>query len=88
MKYSPIAFANATALTIAVVYVVCVGSVLLFPSSAMSIAQSWFHGLDLSKISAFNVTFWSAIQGLITATIGSWLVGFLFGWSLGKFSKK
>lgn len=88
MKHNPVVTANAAALTIAVVYVICAVSILLFPGLSMTVAQSWFHGLDLSKISAFNVTFESAMQGFITATIGSWLVGYLFGWSLEKFSKK
>jgi hypothetical protein len=88
MKHSPVAFANAAALTIAAVYLVCAGSVVLFPGLVMSITQSWFHGFDLSSLSAFNVTFGSALEGLITSVVGMWLVGYLFGWSLEKFSKK
>lgn len=87
MKHNPVVTANAAALTIAVVYVVCAVSILLFPGLSMTVAQSWFHGLDLSRISALNVTLGSFILGLVTSTIGAWLVGYLFSWSFEKFSK-
>ncbi len=81
MKHNPMVTAKAAALTTAVVYLVCAVSIWLFPDLSMSIAQSWFHGLDLSKISAFNLTLGSVVLGLITATIGGGLIGYLFGWS-------
>lgn len=88
MKHEPKATANAMAVTVGVIYIVCVVSVVLLPGLAMTVAQSWFHGLDLSKISAFNVTLGSFILGLITSTAGSWLIGYIFASAYNYFAKK
>jgi hypothetical protein len=88
MKHDPIPTANASAVTIALIYVVCALAVVLFPSLAMSTAQSWFHGLDLSKIATFNVTPASFIQGLISSTLGTWIVGYFFAKTYNYFAKK
>lgn len=78
MKHYPLATANASAVTTAVIYVVCTATVVFLPDLSMTIAQSWFHGIDLSKISSFNITVGSFILGIITATVGAWLIGFVF----------
>ena len=88
MKHEPNATAKALAVTTAVIYVVCAAAVVLLPDLTMSVAQSWFHGLDLSRISVFNVTWGSFIQGLITATAGTWLVGYLFASTYNYFLEK
>ena len=87
MKHQPYATANALAVTTAVIYVVCALAVILFPDLAMSVAQSWFHGLDLTKISSFNITFGSFVLGIITATGGAWLVGLVFAKAYNQFSR-
>lgn len=88
MKHEPNATANAVAVTVALIYVVCAVVVVLLPDLAMSVAQSWFHGLDLSKISAFNVTPGSFVLGLITSTAGAWLIGYVFANVYNYFVKK
>jgi hypothetical protein len=88
MKHEPNATANAVAVTIAVIYIVCAAAVVIFPSQAMFIAQSWFHGLDLSKIAVLNVTLGSFILGLATSTAGGWLIGYIFANTYNYFVKK
>jgi len=88
MKHEPNATANALAVTIGIIYVVCAAAVVLFPDLAISVAQSWFHGLDLSKISAFNVSLGSFILGLITSVAGSWLIGYVFANAYNYFVKR
>lgn len=88
MNHEPNATANATAVTVAVIYVVCAAAVVILPDLAMTVAQSWFHGLDLSKISVLNVTLGSFILGLITSTAGAWLIGYVFASAYNYFSKK
>lgn len=78
MKHYPLATANASAATTAVIYVVCTAAVVFLPDLFMTIAQSWFHGIDLGKISSFNITVGSFVLGIITATVGAWLIGFIF----------
>lgn len=84
----PMATANAAAVTIIVIYIVCAGAVLVAPDFAMGIAGSWFHGIDITKIAALNITLASFIWGLITSTIGTWLVGYLFALLYNKFVEK
>lgn len=88
MKHEPNATANAAAVTVAALYVICRIAVALFPDLAMSVAQSWFHGLELSKISGWNLSMGSFILGLATSAGGAWLVGYLFANVYNYFVKK
>ena len=78
MKLNALAFANATALVVAVVYVVCVVTVALFPEFMMSLAQSWFHGLALSPLSDWQKTPGTFVLGLVSATGLAWAVDYIF----------
>ncbi|MBI3397332.1 hypothetical protein HY045_02550 [Candidatus Woesebacteria bacterium] len=87
MRHSPLVFANAFAVTTAVVYVVCRMLVGLLPDLSFTIAQSWFHGIELTKLNSWNLTAEAFILGVVTATLGAWLVGYFFGITLNFFSK-
>ena len=78
MKHEPNTTANAATITVAVIFVACRVAVALFPDLAMTIAQSWFHGLQLSKVSGWDLSLGSFILGLVTSSGGAWLVGYLF----------
>lgn len=78
MKQYPLATANALAATTVVIYVVCTAAVVFLPDLSITIAQSWFHGIDLSKSPSVNITVSSFVLGIITVTIGAWLIGFVF----------
>lgn len=56
MKHLPVPTANATAATVAVIYIVCALGVLLVPDLAMTIARSWFHGIDIRKLTLSTQT--------------------------------
>ncbi|OGY17388.1 MAG: hypothetical protein A2784_02820 [Candidatus Chisholmbacteria bacterium RIFCSPHIGHO2_01_FULL_48_12] len=88
MKHEPLVTANAIAVTVAALYVVCRIAVALFPDLAMTVAQSWFHGLELSKVSGWNLSLGSFILGLITSAAGGWLIGYVFANSYNYFVKK
>lgn len=81
------AIANALAVTTAVVFVVCRLLVGLFPDLSFAIAQSWFHGIELSKLSVENLTLASFVVGLVSSTITAWLVGYVFTMVYKLFSK-
>lgn len=87
MKHEPIVTGNAIAVTTTVIYVICRVAVALFPDLSMAIAQSWFHGIEISKISGWNLSTGSFILGLITITAGAWLVGYLFAYVYNYFLK-
>lgn len=88
MKHNPTVTANATAITTAIVYVVCRVGFLVAPELSMAIGRSWFHGIDISLIAAKNMPPGSFMLGLISATIGAWLVGYLFANLYNAFLKK
>ncbi len=88
MKHNPLTTANAIAATTAIVYVVCRVLVGLFPEISMNVAKSWFHGIDISKISAWNLSTESFILGIVSATIFAWLVGYLFAVLYNYFLKQ
>lgn len=88
MKRQPFATANATAVTMAAIFTVCRVAVALFPDLTVSIAQTWFHGLEISKASAWSLSIESFVLGLITATAGTWLAGYLFATLYNYFTKK
>jgi len=88
MKKNPTATAHAAAITTAVIYVVCALLVIIAPDFSINVAQAWFHGLDITKISAYNVTVGSFVWGLITSTAGMWIVGYIFAHLYNTFADK
>ena len=78
MKHSPISTANAVSVTSAILYVFCRIAVSLFPDLSMSIAQSWFHGLEISKVTGWSLSLGSFVVGLVSLTVAAWLTGYLF----------
>lgn len=88
MKLNKLAFANALAATTAIIDVLCALAIALAPDLAMSVAQSWFHGLDLSRISSWNVTVGSFVLGLVTLTALAWGAGYSFAAAYNVFGVK
>lgn len=88
MKHEPTVTANAVAATTAVVFVSCRTLVGFFPDAFFAIAQSWFHGIQLSKLDAFDLTLSSFVLGLVSASVTAWLIGYLFAWTYNWFLKK
>ncbi len=88
MKHDPNATANASAITIGVVYVVCRIAIALFPDLTMAIAQALFHGLVLNNSSSWNLSFGSFVLGLVTSVVGTWLIGYLFARLYNYFLKR
>ena len=88
MKHDPNVTANATAATGAILYIFCRIAVSLFPVLSMSIAQSWFHGLEISQLSGWSLSMGSFVLGLISITIAAWLTGYLFAKIYNYFAKR
>lgn len=72
------AIPNALAVTTAIVYVACRVLVGIFPDTAITLAQSWFHGIELSKLGGWNLTTQAFILGIISSTVTAWIIGYIF----------
>ncbi len=89
MKHDPMATANAAAVTVAFIAVVCALAIILAPEVSLGVAQSWFHGIDLTKVrTAIAPSAGSVVYGWITATIGGWIVGYVFATAYNWFAPK
>jgi len=88
MKYDPKATANGVAITAGTIYIVCRVGVAFFPDLLMTITQLWFHGLELARVSGWNLSLGSFVLGLISLLIVAWLVGYFFANSYNYFVKK
>lgn len=72
------AIPNALAVTTAIVYMVCRVLVSLFPDASFAVAQSWFHGIALSKLGSWDLTFGSFVLGIISSAATVWIIGYIF----------
>lgn len=88
MKHDINATANASAAVVALIYLVCRVAVWILPDLSMTIAQSWFHNIDITTLPTPVSDSGTFVFGLATATAGAWLVGYAFAWSYNWFLKK
>ena len=88
MKFHKTILANAFALTIGVTYLICRLLTMLVPGMFMQITKSWFHLIDLTRISGSDLGPGLFILGLLSSVISAWLFGYLLGWSIEYFSKQ
>lgn len=79
-RINPAGLGLALAITTAVLSLVCAGLVAIAPGQVAAIFQSWWHGLDVSQLTATAppMTLQSVAIGFITITAFAFLVGFLF----------
>lgn len=86
MKLNEMAFANASGILIAIVYVVCAVLVAVLPDLFKAISASWFHGINIDSI-------WTGeprgnfVLGLLSAVAASWAAGWLFARIYNKLVK-
>lgn len=78
MKLKGYIVANALAGTTAIVFVVCRILVGFFPDASFAVVQSWFHGIELSKLSTWNLTTSVFVLGLVSSTITAWVIGYIY----------
>jgi hypothetical protein len=80
-RLNPWRTGGATALTVAIVSVVCAVAVYLFPQGTVDFVNSWTHGLDLTVLRSDRpwTLDWLAL-GLFNVTLTGFLIGVLFAW--------
>lgn len=80
MKKAKIVLANAFALTVAILWVVCSLIIAVFPAFALTVTTWWMHGLALSAMGTWNLTWGNFFLGGVTLVVAAWLSAYLFGW--------
>jgi len=73
--------ASALAITAVLLNLVCAATVALWPAEAISLANSWMHGLDLQPIRATApMSLGGFIAGSVTLAAVSFIVGSVYAW--------
>lgn len=75
-KLNPLRVGGAMALTAAVISLVCMVAVFLFPDGTINFVNAWVHGLDLTILKSDKP--WT-LSGLAYGLFGASLTGFLSG---------
>ncbi|MDO8340398.1 MAG: DUF5676 family membrane protein [Candidatus Woesebacteria bacterium] len=78
MKHNPISTANAFAITTGIFYVACRILVGLFPNLMFTVAQSWFHGVALTKFDTSGLNISTFLMGLVSSFVFAWVAGYIF----------
>ncbi len=70
---------SATALTAAMINLICAVAVYMFPAATLGFISSWAHGLNLNiVISKTTLIFGSVANGIFNVTLTGFLIGVLF----------
>jgi len=82
-------FAHAGALMMAGFYLFCVVLSYIAPDFLFSVAQSWVHSLNLEVLRDANpISLGSIVTGLLTSTVATWVVAYVFAETYNKLSGK
>jgi len=78
-KLNQNAIALAVGITTALVYLICLVFVAIFPlETVITVANYFVHGIDISSIAAKNITFAKSIIGLVIVSLSSAATGYIF----------
>ena len=71
--------ALSVGITTALVYLVCLAFVVIFPLQTIVTVSNYFvHGIDISSIATKNMTLAKSILGLVAVSLSSAVVGYIF----------
>lgn len=83
-----IVYANTFATTIAFVWIICTLGIVLFPQMSLTFSSWFMHGMDITRMGAWQTTFGGFIGGGIVLILFAWATGYVFGASLDYFGRK
>ena len=86
MKLEKMVIANASALSTAILWIVCSIGVALLPDFVQTIRESMMHGAVATG--SLEITFGSFLMGGIALVVMAWVWGWVFGWAWEMASKK
>jgi hypothetical protein len=79
---------GATALTAALLSVVCAAAVYLFPEGTLDFVNSWTHGLDLTTLRSDRPwTLGGLAYGVFNVSLTGFVTGVLFAWCYNLLGK-
>lgn len=85
MKLDKMVIAHASALSSAILWILCALGVALFPSFVESIRELIMHGA--AATGPLEVTMTSFLLGGLAVIVISWIWGYVFGWAWEYCSK-
>ncbi len=88
MKNEKIVLANALAFTFAILWVVCSLLIAVFPAFSLTVTTWWMHGLTLSAMGTWHLTWGNVLLGGGTLIVAAWLSAYLFAWCREIVSRK
>lgn len=78
-KLNQKAVALAFGMTTALVYIVCLVFVAVFPlETVVAVGNYFVHGIDISSIAVKSITIGRSIVGLVLVSISSAITGYIF----------
>ena len=75
---SPKRTANALAITVGIISLICFIFILIAPSGTVSLFGAIFHGIDMNKIAVESISIGNGLLGVLEAVVLGWVVGWLF----------
>ena len=88
-KINPNAAALAGGINVDAISIVCLAFVAIAPiGTVASVANSLFHGLDVSSIAVKSISLGSSILGLIILFLLGAVSGYVFAFAYNKISEK
>jgi len=81
MKLDTMKLANAFALAMAILWIICSAVVWILPSFSLQITSWWMHGMDLTAMGNWNLTFANFLLGGILVIVSAWITGWVLAWS-------
>ena len=88
-KLNQSAIALAVGITTALVYLVCLIFVAIFPLETVIVIGNYFvHGIDISSIAAKNITLAKSLIGLVAVFLSSVVAGYIFAWLYNLIGEK
>lgn len=88
LSHDPMATANAAAATTVVIFVACRLLVSIVPGGMFTLAQSWFHGVQLARMMTWNASPSTLVLGLVSSAVFGWIVGYVFALFYNIFTEK
>lgn len=79
--------AFALAITSAIIYAVCTLLIFVFGPASISLFANMFHGIDITKIAAINISWKSTLMGFVETGVFALATGALFAWVYNLFVK-
>ncbi|MEK7078771.1 MAG: DUF5676 family membrane protein [Patescibacteria group bacterium] len=88
MKVNKMMYANAFAVTVSFVWLICSFGVAFLPDLSLTMSKWFMHGLDMTSLGLWKVTIDGFILGGLVLVGFGWVTGYVFGGSMEYFGKK